>query len=130
MSGGRELELMRSSGDSKRKRCPWCAEEIRAEAIKCRYCGSIVEPERGGLASLSRPWTRPRHDRKIAGVCAGLADQFGVSVTILRLAFLLGVIFSGGMFLLVYVVLWIAMPEEPEERYADALVRDDDDPFE
>jgi phage shock protein PspC (stress-responsive transcriptional regulator) len=125
---GSELEAMRSTGDS--KQCPWCAEEIRAEAIKCRWCGSIVEPGRGGLASLSRPWTRPRHDRKIAGVCAGLADQFGVSVTILRLAFLLGVLFSGGMFLLVYVVLWIAMPDEPEEPYGRALVRDDDDPFE
>ncbi|HEX9931659.1 MAG TPA: hypothetical protein VGB08_02320 [Allosphingosinicella sp.] len=26
------------------RRCPFCAEEIRAEAIKCRFCGSEVEP--------------------------------------------------------------------------------------
>jgi phage shock protein PspC (stress-responsive transcriptional regulator) len=62
---------------------------------------------------------RPRYDRKIAGVCAGLADQFGVSVTILRLAFLLGLLFSGGVFLLVYVALWIVMPDEAPDWGSD-----------
>ncbi|RIK99947.1 MAG: hypothetical protein DCC71_19695 [Proteobacteria bacterium] len=72
----------------------------------------MLEPQ-SALAGLSRPWLRARHDRKIAGVCAGLADQFGISVTLVRLAFVLGVFFSGGIFLLVYAVLWLVMPEEP-----------------
>jgi hypothetical protein len=25
--------------------CPWCAEAIRREAVKCRYCGNPVNPE-------------------------------------------------------------------------------------
>ena len=49
----------------------------------------------------------------IAGVCAGLAEEFGISVTILRLAFLLGTLIGGGMGLVIYVVLWAVMPYRP-----------------
>jgi hypothetical protein len=27
------------------KRCPFCAEEVRAEAAKCKHCGSALEPQ-------------------------------------------------------------------------------------
>ena len=99
------------------QKCPWCAENIRQEAIKCRYCGSMLDPS-GHLRGLSEQWVRPQHDRSLAGVCSGLARHFGVSVTLLRLAFVLGFIFSGGIFLLIYVVLWLIMPNEPESGLA------------
>ena len=88
------------------KHCPYCAEEIRAEARKCRYCGSFVESG----SPFTRSWHRSRRGKMIAGVCAGLAEEFGVSVTILRLAFLLGTFIGGGMGLVIYVVLWVVMP--------------------
>jgi phage shock protein PspC (stress-responsive transcriptional regulator) len=100
---------------SETKKCPWCAESIRAEALKCRYCGSMVDSG-VSLRGLTEQWVRPFRGRSLAGVCIGLAEQFGVSVTILRLAFVLGFVFSGGMFLLVYVILWIIMPSETEHR--------------
>jgi phage shock protein PspC (stress-responsive transcriptional regulator) len=91
------------------KRCVYCAEEIRREARKCRYCGSFVE----GGSPLTRSWYRSRRGKMIAGVCAGLAEEFGISVTLVRLAFLLGTLLGGGMGLVVYIVLWAVMPYRP-----------------
>jgi phage shock protein PspC (stress-responsive transcriptional regulator) len=79
-------------------------EEIQDRAVKCRYCGSRLD---GSVWSQS--WYRSRRGKMIAGVCAGLAEQFGISVTALRLAFVLLTLF-GGWGLLVYPILWIIMP--------------------
>ena len=92
---------------TERKTCPYCAEEIRAEAVKCRFCGSRID---GNV--LAMEWTRRDEGRMIAGVCAGLADQFDISVTLVRLAFVLMCVFGVGTGIMVYVILWIIMPME------------------
>ena len=56
---------------------------------------------------------RSTADRRIAGVAAGVADYFGVDATAVRAAWLVSVVFAG-VGLLLYVVLWIVLPEEPD----------------
>lgn len=57
---------------------------------------------------------RPRPNRSIAGVCAGIASFFDVDVTLVRLVTLFLILF-GGMSLWVYIILWIVIPNEPEQ---------------
>jgi phage shock protein C len=56
--------------------------------------------------------TRPREDRVIAGVCAGIADHLGWPATRFRVVYvllsILSVAFPG---ILVYLALWYVMPE-------------------
>ncbi|MBF9255376.1 PspC domain-containing protein [Pontibacter sp. 172403-2] len=53
---------------------------------------------------------RDPEDKKLAGVCAGIAKYFGVDVAVIRIIFL-ALIFAGGFGLIAYIVLWIAVPE-------------------
>lgn len=54
---------------------------------------------------------RPRQGRMIAGVCAALARRFGVPPTLVRAAFLLSCLLPGPQVLL-YLALWVALPNE------------------
>lgn len=54
---------------------------------------------------------RPRSNRMIAGVCAGLAQRFGTTPTTMRVIFVLSCLLPGPQFL-VYLALWILLPSE------------------
>ena len=55
---------------------------------------------------------RSRRNRMIGGVCGGIAEHFGWSVTATRVAYVLlsalSVAFPG---IIVYIILWIVLPE-------------------
>ena len=52
---------------------------------------------------------RDPDDKKIAGVCSGLALYLGVDVVVIRIIFLIALIFFAGFW--IYLVIWIAAPE-------------------
>lgn len=49
-------------------------------------------------------------DRILGGVCGGLAEYFGLDKTLLRVIYVLLVLF-GGVGILVYIIFWIIMPD-------------------
>lgn len=54
--------------------------------------------------------TRSRRDRKIAGVCGGLAEYSGIDATIIRVLFVV-LALAGGPGLLIYLALWVILPK-------------------
>ena len=56
---------------------------------------------------------KSRHDRKIAGVCGGLANYFKVDPTLVRVITLGGIIITGGVGLLAYIACAVIIPDEP-----------------
>ncbi|MBV8388220.1 MAG: PspC domain-containing protein [Mucilaginibacter sp.] len=61
---------------------------------------------------MDRKLYRDEFHRKIAGVCAGLAEYFNIDVVIVRVIFVLALIFHGGG-LLIYIIFWIVLPKKP-----------------
>lgn len=56
-----------------------------------------------------RRFTLDKKNRKIGGVCAGLANYFGLDVTLIRAAFIFALLcLSTGFWL--YIILWIIAP--------------------
>src|SRR5579864_9664565 len=97
--------------------CVNCQRRITDGSNFCYNCGAKQPPsqhafgadyEAGGKKRLVRSST----DKKIGGVCAGLADYFDLDVTLIRIIWLLAVL-CAGTGLLVYIVLWIALPLGP-----------------
>lgn len=66
--------------------------------------------------SNERKLTRSRNERMLAGVCAGLAQFFGLDVSLIRIAYVILTIFTAFAGVPVYILMWIIIPEE-KNRY-------------
>jgi len=94
--------------------CNQCGNAIEEHFRYCSRCGTATEnaPPR---SEPRNPYklTRPREGRRIAGVCAGVARYLDLDVTLVRVVWVLLVIFPPVPGILVYIVCWIVMPQDP-----------------
>ena len=56
--------------------------------------------------------TRSKSDCKIAGVCAGLAQYFGLDTTLVRLVYALLTLFTAFYGVVVYIIMWLVVPQD------------------
>src|SRR5215472_11564629 len=83
-------------------------------AFLCRPEGAEMNSGSG-----TKVLVRPRDGRMLAGVCAGLADYFGMDVTLLRLIVAAIAIFTGGAGGIAYLVAWLLIPDESQKPPVD-----------
>ena len=60
----------------------------------------------------TRTLRRSQTNRRLAGVCGGLGEYFGIDPTIIRILFVLLALPGGLPGTLLYLILWLVMPEE------------------
>jgi phage shock protein C len=68
--------------------------------------------EKGGPGGPKRLY-RSLTDRKVAGVCGGIAEYFGVDPVLIRLLWIFFTLAAGGG-VLAYIIAWLVVPEAPE----------------
>ena len=96
--------------------CTTCGKAMESGDRFCPSCGAVAPG-----APQSGPYVRSRFMRvnqgkKIAGVCAGIARHNDWDVTIVRVAFLAGILLHG-LGAMAYLIAWIAMPREEYFMY-------------
>jgi phage shock protein C len=90
--------------------CNACGKSIAEDGRFCSYCGNVV-----GIPPTPKKLMRSRAERKIVGVCAGLAQYFDLDVSLVRiLCFFIAL--ATGVFpgVVTYLLAWIIVPAEPE----------------
>lgn len=98
------------------KKCPYCAEEVQDEAIKCKHCGEFLPSDaRGPHAGSGVPpkrLTRSIRDRQICGVCGGFAEHLSMDPTLMRILFVLVTLGTGILpGIIAYIIFAMIIPE-------------------
>lgn len=72
------------------------------------------------MSNFNAPLRRSRQNRMLGGVVSGLANYFGLDVSLARVLYVLVSICSAAFpGILVYIVMWILIPEEDSYRTYD-----------
>lgn len=103
--------------------CPNCQKEIVAGSNFCYNCGAKQADGTApayGPPPARRKLMRSSTDKKLGGVCAGLADYLDIDPTIVRVVWLLALLCAGTGFF-AYLVLWIVLPQAPAGVYATSV---------
>ena len=90
------------------KSCPYCAEDIQAEAVRCPHCRSRLR------TFAVQGWYREQPGKMVAGVASAVSQALGVQLALVRAGFVI-LAFVHLVGLIAYGVLWLIIPKDPGE---------------
>lgn len=89
--------------------CNACGKVIAEDGRYCSNCGALV-----GILTAPKKLMRSRSDRKIGGVCSGLAHYLELDVSLVRVLWFFITLACGIVpGFVAYMLGWIIIPEEP-----------------
>jgi phage shock protein C len=94
--------------------CTQCGNKVDPSSRFCTACGApaaAVPPPVGNYPTTTQ-LTRPRHNRMIAGVCAGFALHYGWDLNLVRVLTALMIVLTG-VGAIAYIAAWVIIPEAP-----------------
>jgi phage shock protein PspC (stress-responsive transcriptional regulator) len=93
--------------------CVNCQKSIADGSNFCCLCGARQPSVSNSASYPKKRLMRSSTDKKIAGVCGGLAEYFDLDPTIIRVIWVLALLLFGTG-VLAYIILWIVLPLAPE----------------
>ncbi len=99
--------------------CPYCKEMVKAKAIKCPRCYTVLDRVAyiresfggtGAWLANRLDWSRRQQNKLFLGVCSSLAQRTSIPVAMLRVLFVF-LALTGGHGVLVYTLLFLLLPE-------------------
>jgi len=90
--------------------CTSCGTQLQDVANFCSECGCKTGRAAPPPQGAPRRLYRLAYDKKLGGVCSGLAKYLDVDVTLVRIAMVAVFFCSGGLVLLAYIVACFIMP--------------------
>lgn len=93
--------------------CGRCLREIEVDSAYCRHCGARVAA--ATPVSPAKRLFRSQVDRKIGGVCGGIAEYFALDPTIVRVLAVILAIYPGAVVfgIVAYLIAWVIVPPAP-----------------
>ena len=95
--------------------CTQCGIQLQDNDKYCSQCAAPTPNARAEQAQRAyehppKPLRRSMKDKKLGGVCAGIAEFANVDIVLVRVLVVAATLCSGGIGLLAYIASWIIIP--------------------
>ncbi len=95
--------------------CTKCGVALDDAVRYCSQCGAATGNAPAPAPAPYRPLVRPFEGRKVAGVCLGLANYWGIDPVLVRVMFVALAVFPALPAIIPYIVCWVIMPNEQRQ---------------